>query len=578
MALGTRSLKKGELVVILGEIYRNRETGTLVLQRDDVSKFLYAQDGQLIFAASNAAEDKFTEILVQKGKLTADQLAIAMEKKEGRTIGRTLVEMGFLASSDLLEALIDQMRKVAVSTANWAAGRAVFKAGVLPQNLAKLPVSTPRFIIDTALAVEDREWAASALGQLEAPLTISQAEKDVLSAVTLTKQESGLVEHVDGQKNAREICETTAVDLFTGARFLIGLSQLGLVHLKQVMAPTPPSRHAREKVEIGFLDEAAPPEPPELPNREAPPAAGGDASGTDPGGLPFEAGTGDGASLTSSGEPPAGGPEPDRGGARTKPASGSLFPDLIFPDEDKKGATGDSGDMAEDGDETAPKDGSRRWIFILAAAVVVAACAGAAVWYFFLRETPYVPMEASRPAHTKMAEKVPSEKTPEAQPKAEASPEATGETAGARAAAPPAAGPTGTTPAARTAPAPTPRRSSPPSAPPAAGNPADQGRTLLAQGRYKEAALAFQSAVRASSDRFAIDVEVACQPETIQKDFAESGGDHRYMILPYDLHGRACFRVIWGLYGTRAEAEQALKTMPPFFLQNASPRVASRPR
>ncbi len=233
-----------------------------MLQRDDISKFLYAQEGLLIFAASNAAEDKFTEILVQKGKLTADQLAIAMEKKEGRTIGRTLVEMGFLASNDLLEALIDQMRKIAASTANWAAGRAVFKTGILPQNLARLPVSTPRFIIDTALAVEDREWAAAALGQLEEPLTISQAEKDVLAGLTLSAQESQLVEHLDGRRNAREICESAGVDLFTGARFLIGLSQLGLVHLKQMMAPTPPSRHAREKVGLDFLDEAAAEDPP----------------------------------------------------------------------------------------------------------------------------------------------------------------------------------------------------------------------------------------------------------------------------------------------------------------------------
>ncbi len=572
MALGTRSLKKGELVVILGEIYRNRETGTLVLQRDDVSKFLYAQDGQLIFAASNASEDKFTEILVQKGKLTADQLAIAMEKKEGRTIGRTLVEMGFLASSDLLEALIDQMRKVAVSTANWAAGRAVFKAGVLPQNLAKLPVSTPRFIIDTALAVEDREWAASSLGQLEAPLTISQAEKDVLSAVTLSEQESALVEHVDGRKNARQICEATAADLFTGARFLIGLSQLGLVHLKQVMAPTPPSRHTREKVEIGFLDEAGTQDAPELPNPKAPVA-----SGAGPGGLPFASDGEEGASLSFPEESPVEELDHDPGGPKTKPASGSLFPDLIFPDEDKKAGAGESRDLADEGEETVHEGGSRRWILILVAAFVVVACAGAAVWYFFLRETPYVPMETGRPARMRMASKAARAKPPGEPPKAAPS-EAADETPGSRTVKPPAAAPADTPAPTGTAQAPKPGRTSPPSAEPASKNPGDQGRMLLVQGRYKEAALAFQSAVAASSDRFAIDVEVACQPETIQKDFAESGGDHRYMILPYDLHGRACFRVLWGLYKTRAEAEQALKAMPPFFLQNASPRVAPRPR
>jgi septal ring-binding cell division protein DamX len=118
----------------------------------------------------------------------------------------------------------------------------------------------------------------------------------------------------------------------------------------------------------------------------------------------------------------------------------------------------------------------------------------------------------------------------------------------------------------------------PPSSGTASAGTEREARSLLQQGRYKEAALAFETAVQKSRAGFAIDVEVACQAETLRKGFAASGGDPRYMILPYNLHGRACFRVVWGLYKDRAAAEQALKTMPDFFLQNASPRVAPRPR
>jgi hypothetical protein len=582
MALGTRSLKKGELVTILGEIYRNRETGTLVLQRDDLSKFLYAQEGLLIFAASNAAEDKFTEILVQKGKLTSDQLAIATEKKEGRTIGRTLVEMGFLASNDLLDALIDQMRKIAASTANWAAGRAVFKAGILPQNLARLPVSTPRFIIDTALAVEDREWAAAALGQLEEPLTISQAEKDVLAGLTLSAQESQLVERVDGRRNTREICESAGVDLFTGARFLIGLSQLGLVHLKQMMAPTPPSRHARAKVGLDFLDEAAAEDPPLLPKEpeaggaEAPEAPQGGA-----GGVPFEPPAAPTEQPPSAPDTrPLGKPEPAPAGPATKPAKGSLFPDLIFPEDDKEEEARETSGAPSDEDEEGRGRGFKRWIAVLGVTAVILACAGVAAWYFFLRETPYVPMEPVGPAHGRMAARgdraaatasqMPADRP--AVPKQAETP-----TAATSSAMTSPAGPSSSAAVAQPAAKPPVTTAPQPSAA-ASGDTEREARSLLRQGRYKEAALAFQGALQNSRARFAIDVEVACQAETIQKGFAASGGDPRYMILPYNLHGRPCFRVVWGFYKDRATAEQALKTMPDFFLQNASPRVATRPR
>ena len=588
MALGTRSLKRGELVIILGEIYRNRETGTLVLQRDDISKFLYAQEGLLIFAASNAVEDKFTEILVQKGKLSADHLAIAMEKKEGRTIGRTLVEMGFLASNDLLEALIDQMRKIAVSTANWVAGRAVFKTGVLPQNLARLPVSTPRFIIDTALSVEDREWAAAALGQLEEPLTISQAEKDVLAGLSLSAQELQLVEHLNGRRNAREICESAGVDLFTGARFLIGLSQLGLVHLKQLMAPTPPSRHAREKVGLDFLDDAAAEEPPLLPKQpDSGAAQAPEALQGGPGGLPFEPSDAPAEqAIPDLDKRPPGEPEPVRTDPATKPARGSLFPDLIFPEDDKdEEARKTPG--APSGEEEEGRGGRfKRWVAILGVAAVVVACAGVAAWYFFLRETPYVPMEPARPAHGHMAAKG---NEAAAQPSQRPAVQLGSPTQGGTATvATPSATPSPpeipspslakpSSSAAGAQPAAKPRVTAPPSTA-AAGDKEREARSLLQQGRYKEAALAFQAALKNRGARFAVDIEVACQPETIQKGIAAAGGDPRYIILPYNLHGRACFRVVWGLYKDRAAAEQALKTMPDFFLQNASPSVATRPR
>ena len=228
MVLGNRTLRRGDLLAILGEIYRKQETGTLVMQQGTTSKFLYAQEGQFIFAASNAVEDKFTEILIEKGKLTREQLVIAQEKKDGRTIGRTLVEMGFLTSGDLLDALLDQIKRIASSVAAWESGRSVFKTGILPKNVAKLPISTPWFILDTALGIDAREWTASTLGGLEAPIVMSKAEREAVKTLSLASQEVRVVESIDNKRNSRRICEVAKVDTFDGARFLIGLSTLGL--------------------------------------------------------------------------------------------------------------------------------------------------------------------------------------------------------------------------------------------------------------------------------------------------------------------------------------------------------------
>ncbi|MGC8764239.1 MAG: DUF4388 domain-containing protein, partial [Acidobacteriota bacterium] len=261
MALEARALTPGELLPILGEIHRGHQTGTLVLQRAQTSKFLYAEEGQFIFAASNAAEDKFTEILIEKGKLTADQLAMATEKKGNRTIGRTLVELGFLGSTDLLEALVEQMRRIAVSAANWEEGQAVFKPGVLPPNLAKLPVVTPRFILDVALSVEDRSWAARVLRDLELVPALTPEGRASLPALRLTEAENKILSAVNGTSTAREVAEAAGADPFTAARLLIGLLALGCLEVAPALE-TPKAEEPR--IDLNFLDIASP-EAPEVP-------------------------------------------------------------------------------------------------------------------------------------------------------------------------------------------------------------------------------------------------------------------------------------------------------------------------
>jgi septal ring-binding cell division protein DamX len=599
MVQAARSLKVGELLAILGEIYQGKETGTLVLQRGEVSKFLYAQEGQIIFAASNAPEDKFTQILLDKGKLSEEQLALATEKKEGRTIGRTLVELGFLASEDLLDALVEQMRRVASSAAAWESGTSVFKPGVLPPNLARLPVSTPRFIVDTALSIPSREWVSQGLGQLSSALLMSPAEREAAAVILPTPAELHILEQVDGRRSAREVCDAANVDLFTGARFLMGLTCLGLLHIQPAMAPTPKGPSPVETMDLSFLesmDEGAFVEPPKEPVKKPvhPPAqpAEGKARLSQP--LPFEP------------SPPPAEPAPRQEEPLAVPAPpAEMEPqaatDWAVPPLQSAGKATPPPSMDPLIFAAAPKRRrSRRWPWI-AAAVVLLLLAGASAWYYFVSSgAEYVPMQ---PEVSPAKARRPQPPTPPPSSLSRTAVPAPGGSSGPSSAKIPVAAPAKQTasapiPSKTTGAAPrmTPQAQSPNAAPvvPAAPSPPlkpnppaektalpvsspaglQQARNLLEEGRYPEAAQAFRRALGAVQGGYTIQVEVACQPETIQKGLAAAGSSDNYRILPYDLHGRSCYQVIWGHYADRESADAALKAMPSFFLQASSPRVA----
>ena len=593
MAQGSRTFRKGELLSILGEIYRDKATGTLVLQRDQTNKFLYVQDGDFIFAASNAGEDKFTQILVERGKLTPEQLTLATEKKEGRTIGRTLVEMGFLGSEDLLDALVEQMRKIARSAVQWDEGLAVFKSDVLPPNIARLPLSTPRFLVDTALSIDDRAWAATTLGRMETAIVISPAEREVARALPATSEEIRLLEQVDGKRNAREVCERAGVDSFYGARFFLGLSNLGLLHLAPVMVQSGSSKVQSESLDLSFLDDIAPPS--QAPPPSAPPAPAAvpvRPSSANPWSIEDERP----ASAAPAAQPAPAAPEPglpfeavapvpaqsvqsSRLTPATRPGRNlQTPPDLLPPPSDMplvQDETGGASSLEDIGERTARRGFGR----VLAALAVLAIVGvlGAAGWYFFLRPSDMIPVEPSRPASR-----------PKATPQARSEPPAAipmTPKADVQATAPAPAGapvqvadapPSSPGPSAIAAPRPPlaqpPAVSPAPSSRPAAG----KASQLLASGAYSDAARESLAAWQNSPSGYTVLIEVACQADTVAKGLAAAAGRSDYAILPFDLKGRACFLVVWGDYPDKASAEEALRGLPAFFLKAAQPRVVAR--
>ncbi len=623
MSQGSRTFRKGELLAILGEIYRDKATGTLVLQKDQTNKFLYVQDGEYIFAASNAPEDKFTQILVSRGKLTAEQLAMATDKKDGRTIGRTLVEMGFLGSEDLLDSLVEQMRKIARSAVQWDEGLAVFKAGVLPPNIARLPLSTQRFIVDTALSIEDRGWAATTLGRMETPLIISPAERQAVGSLPPTPEEIRLLEQVDGKRNAREVCERAGVDPFYGARFFIGLSHLGLLHLRSLLSQSGAPKGSSEPLDLSFLDDLAP--SPAPPSEWAPAAAQTSTPASLPPATPA-AGLPAAAFAPAPAEPPPPAPKeaPPSGPRQSLPFETDMpvpppvlapTPAAAIPPPPPKrspfrapGAPDTANPASEvlrydENGAGAPEDigmhepsHSRRLVLTLAAVLAFAGVLAVAAWYFYLRPSDMIQLgpEPAAGKATKPGHKTP---TPVPPPSVTDIPEtASGGLSSAPVSANPGPAPVqaanpvegpaprksgGQAPPVAT-PAPKPPATSPapdvppparPSAPaPAAG----EGGQLLAAGKYPEAASAFLAIWDKGTAGYTVSIEVACQPETVAKGYAAAAGSTQYAILPFDLKGRSCYLVVWGTFPDKASAEAALKGLPAFFIQAAQPKVVPK--
>lgn len=596
MIKGVRNLKYGEILSILGELYREGETGTLLCQSGATAKYIYFQGGQVIFAASNAFEDKFTQILLEEGKIKEEQIDMAMEKKGNKTIAKTLTELGFISSADLIDSLIKQVYRIASSILKWEEGSATFKPDSLPQGVAKLPLSTQRLVLDLARSIENRHYVMQIIGGIDKIVAIHKAEMDVVMGLPLNPDEIQMAKAADGKKTIENIATVSQSNAFTTAKFFIGLYYLGLAHPKKIIesvndAVQKEEMHQEEKkLDLSFLDQALPTTTVEEEKKE-------EKVQTEE--KPFqtivpEAENFKPLTIEEKEEAPIQIEEPSKVEDKTEKAAEEkketeedkkeevvqppLFsPTFLPPDEDKEILISEKPKIHLPPLNPLPKKKRSKMKIAVFSVMTIAVVFGAVFGILYLFEEnekekttpppPSVPKatysqskevkpqsesqqkqvanEESKPQEAAVKEKLPEEKqeakqeeklplqkpSVEEEKKTEPKKEIVSvvekenivkETS------------------------------------------ADPYENLI-KGNYEEAAKAFKSIYSSKRGGFTIAIMLACEKDSIAKAFASTNNSKDLIIFPYNYKGRNCFRVIWGYFKTREEAEEAFGKIPKEF-------------
>ena len=101
----------------LRDIYFEKKRGQLVFRLDKTQKYLFFQEGQLVFAKTNKEDELLGEILFKLGKISReayDNIEEYIEPME--IIGQVLLKRGLLSKQDLIDGLSYQMREITLNT------------------------------------------------------------------------------------------------------------------------------------------------------------------------------------------------------------------------------------------------------------------------------------------------------------------------------------------------------------------------------------------------------------------------------------------------------------------------------
>jgi len=227
--------------------YREKATGIWTLGKDP-GRTIFIDYGDTVFAQSTHLQDRLTFILVERGKVTQAQMDYALANlKPGLSIGKNLIEMGFITQRDLLDVAKAQVERIVRGALACPDLEPSFQEQELDANVVRLPMNTPQLFLTGTLALQDREGLLELLGPLNQVVVLQGRS---LMDLTLPPDLAKLPPLLDGTHTLLELSrESLAEPLRLGA-FALFLREMGWARLHEM---PPLDRHA--------LDLALSPEP-----------------------------------------------------------------------------------------------------------------------------------------------------------------------------------------------------------------------------------------------------------------------------------------------------------------------------
>ncbi|MFO7733588.1 MAG: DnaJ domain-containing protein [Candidatus Aminicenantes bacterium] len=202
----------------LHDIHFNKRSGRLIFKREDVVKYFFFQDGELLQVKTNRPEERLGEVLFNLERLPKDAHAHIEDYIEpNQNIGEALRKRGVISESDLEDALTQQLRETTLNTFPYFDGQLAFQertdfAGESGKPKLSIPLlieyGIRRMQPDKAM----RSWLAGKV----------PSQKRTTFAYLLTADEKVILDKIDGLAPAEAVARQAPPpqDLFWKSLFL----------------------------------------------------------------------------------------------------------------------------------------------------------------------------------------------------------------------------------------------------------------------------------------------------------------------------------------------------------------------
>jgi hypothetical protein len=589
------------LIERLVELWREQFTGAIRFENDGIIKIIYFKGGDILSASTNDRSDSIDEILMRAGKVSREHVKQALAKrKESETLGDALLNLGFITRKELTWSRRVQVVGVIRSIAAWTQGSFTIVADYLPKRDEGTLFALPQVLVELIVTEQDRARFERALDGGEAVFVKTADFEDVWRKLGLNEDAEAIAVEIDGVKTATAVATASGRDTFNVYKLLHALATLGVLSRADKpqadsqfslddfasagvadaadvwnnpdpeltdadFAPEPPSFQLDDaaptvQVPIPVAPQSFAPPPPPIDEDE--PAVTAASSAWDDSELDVSPDTTPPpASMPAWNEPVVAAPRPAPPPIVSEPTWG-------FDEAQLEAARAASAPAAARGNVSMKPQTKKPGRYGLLIALMVIAILGVAGYYGYLwwqgrQAAPAPALTAQQTATTPAATTTTATAATDTaatdttgtivEVATQTTPPPTPPAGGLTIVPPPA---TTTTVAPATASAEPPPTQALPRVT-ARSTPAAASASSAA-GRERVDAMAREFAARATGN-FTVQIQILCDASNVEK-LMRGGGE--VWFVPQTIGTRSCYRVFWGHYNTRDQAQQAIAQIP----------------
>jgi tetratricopeptide (TPR) repeat protein len=237
------SLKEASLPDVIQLLFLGRRTGCLALADQHNFGTIYLDEGQIVYASIVNRRDRLGDILLRKGRITADQLQKAIEAQDDdrqHKLGEILVGMGTLTREELEEYMRLQIEEAVYYLFTWTSGTFNFEAGVRPEREDFLVrISPEALLLEGARRVDEWSLIEKKIPSFDLIFSVDQQHISQ-SAPTLSAEQQRLLPLIDGTRDVRHLIDESGLVEFEVGKALFGLITAGFAHRVGTSTATAP--------------------------------------------------------------------------------------------------------------------------------------------------------------------------------------------------------------------------------------------------------------------------------------------------------------------------------------------------